>query len=418
MLIHPATAVPERLYAGFARFLTTRGFAALTYDYRGIGASRPARLTKLQARMRDWIELDVGAAIAWARDTHRAVPLLAVGHSVGGHAVGLSAGTAHLRAAVLVAAHAGSTRLIESAAERLKVRLILHVLGPLASALLGYVPGKRLGLGEDLPAGVFREWSRWTTLPHYFFDDPTLGAAERFSKQRLPILAVGFDDDPWANRPRHRPAGKLPDRSGRRTPADRSARGGHRPGRAHGLLPQPAGRRAMAGRRRLARAGARRAPRRRPPIPFHRSREPSLSEHRRLFFLLNIGQRRVQRWVDRKAETDARASAAQAGVLFFLAKQDGALIGEVGAALQLAPSAMTGLADRMAKAGLLTRHADSDDGRATRLFLTDEGHAALKRARVLLRELNGKLCDGFSDDELDVVARWLNALQQRFPAER
>ncbi|HDR9179889.1 TPA: alpha/beta fold hydrolase [Burkholderia vietnamiensis] len=200
VLIHPATAVPERLYAGFARFLTTRGFAALTYDYRGIGSSRPARLTKLQARMRDWIELDVGAAIAWARDTHRAVPLLAVGHSVGGHAVGLSAGTAHLRAAVLVAAHAGSTRLIESAAERLKVRLILHVLGPLASALLGYVPGKRLGLGEDLPAGVFREWSRWTALPHYFFDDPTLGAAERFSKQRLPILAVGFDDDPWANR--------------------------------------------------------------------------------------------------------------------------------------------------------------------------------------------------------------------------
>ncbi|KVF72705.1 alpha/beta fold hydrolase [Burkholderia vietnamiensis] len=200
VLIHPATAVPERLYAGFARFLTTRGFAALTYNYRGIGSSRPARLTKLQARMRDWIELDVGAAIAWARDTHRAVPLLAVGHSVGGDAVGLSAGTAHLRAAVLVAAHAGSTRLIESAAERLKVRLILHVLGPLASALLGYVPGKRLGLGEDLPAGVFREWSRWTTLPHYFFDDPTLGAAERFSKQRLPILAVGFDDDPWANR--------------------------------------------------------------------------------------------------------------------------------------------------------------------------------------------------------------------------
>ncbi|AJY10676.1 MarR family transcriptional regulator [Burkholderia dolosa] len=143
-----------------------------------------------------------------------------------------------------------------------------------------------------------------------------------------------------------------------------------------------------------------------------------MSEDRRLFFLLNIGQRRVQRWVDRKAELDAQTSAAQAGVLFYLAKQDGALIGEVGAALQLAPSAMTGLADRMAKAGLLTRHADSDDGRATRLFVTDEGRAALKRARVLLRELNGKLCDGFSDDELDVVARWLHALQQRFPVER
>ena len=49
----------------------------------------------------------------------------------------------------------------------------------------------------------------------------------------------------------------------------------------------------------------------------------------------------------------------------------------------------------MAKAGLITRHADSDDGRATRLYLTDAGHAALKHARVLLRELNGKLVTGF-----------------------
>ncbi|OJB07736.1 MarR family transcriptional regulator [Burkholderia ubonensis] len=143
-----------------------------------------------------------------------------------------------------------------------------------------------------------------------------------------------------------------------------------------------------------------------------------MSDERRLFLLLNIGQRRAQRWVDRKAETDTHASAAQAGVLFHLAKHDGALVGEVGAALQLAPSAMTGLADRMAKAGLLTRHCDSDDGRATRLFLTDDGHAALKKARVLLRELNAKLCDGFSDDELDVVARWLRTLQARFPADR
>ncbi|CAB3751776.1 alpha/beta hydrolase [Burkholderia sp. MSh2] len=199
VLIHPATAVPERLYAGFARFLTGRGFAALTYNYRGIGTSRPARLAALRARMRDWMELDVGGATAWARQTYEGLPLLAVGHSVGGHAIGLSASTTHLRAAVLVAAHAGSTRLITQAAERLKVRLILRVVGPLMSALLGYVPGKQLGLGEDLPAGVFREWSRWTTLPHYFFDDPTLGAAERYAKQQLPILALGFDDDPWAN---------------------------------------------------------------------------------------------------------------------------------------------------------------------------------------------------------------------------
>ena len=51
VLIHPATAVPERLYAGFARFLTERGFAALTYNYRGIGASARACVEGPHARL-------------------------------------------------------------------------------------------------------------------------------------------------------------------------------------------------------------------------------------------------------------------------------------------------------------------------------------------------------------------------------
>ncbi|WP_229507708.1 hypothetical protein [Massilia sp. Dwa41.01b] len=43
------------------------------------------------------------------------------------------------------------------------------------------------------------EWSRWTTLPRYFYDDPTLDAARRTAALRTPLLALGFDDDPRAN---------------------------------------------------------------------------------------------------------------------------------------------------------------------------------------------------------------------------
>ncbi len=120
------------------------------------------------------------------------------------------------------------------------------------------------------------------------------------------------------------------------------------------------------------------------------------------------------RWLDQRTDAGAQASAVQAGALFHVARHDGALIGEVAAALHLAPSAMTGLADRMAKAGLLERRSDADDGRATRLYMTAAGHDALKKARGLLRELNARMCEGFSDDEIDTVARWLAALQQRF----
>src|ERR1700730_10557067 len=42
-VINSATGVPRDYYAPFAAFLASRGFVAVTYDYRGIGDSRPRR---------------------------------------------------------------------------------------------------------------------------------------------------------------------------------------------------------------------------------------------------------------------------------------------------------------------------------------------------------------------------------------
>ena len=149
------------------------------------------------------------------------------------------------------------------------------------------------------------------------------------------------------------------------------------------------------------------------------ARKPGKGEaaDRRLYFLLNVGQRRVQRWIDARAGDSASVSAAQAGVLFYLLHHEDALVGEVGAALQLSPSSMTGLANRMVTAGLLTRWADAEDGRATRLKITAAGHKAIARAREILAELNALLHDDFTEAELNIVARWLGNLQHRFPAE-
>jgi DNA-binding MarR family transcriptional regulator len=136
---------------------------------------------------------------------------------------------------------------------------------------------------------------------------------------------------------------------------------------------------------------------------------------RRLIFLLNAGQRRVQRWIEAKMAAKGGLTAAQSGVLFFLGDQDGALIGEAADALDLAPSAMTGLIDRMARADLVERRADPKDGRAMRLQLTDKGRAAREAAKAGLDGINAHLTEGFTDDEIGVVARWLSSLQTKFP---
>lgn len=135
----------------------------------------------------------------------------------------------------------------------------------------------------------------------------------------------------------------------------------------------------------------------------------------RLFFLLSAGSRRVQRWIEAELASAGRLTSAQAGLLFFLGGPDGALIGAAAEALDVAPSAMTGLVDRMERAGLVERRPDPGDGRAQRVRLTDAGREARAFALDGLEEINKTLTEGFSEAEVDAIARWLTSLQARFP---
>ena len=136
-------------------------------------------------------------------------------------------------------------------------------------------------------------------------------------------------------------------------------------------------------------------------------------EHR-LVFLLNVAQRRLQRWMAARAQASG-VTAAQSGLLFILGQRDGVLMGEAGAALDLGPPGISGLVDRMTAASLIRRRADPDDGRAWRLWLTPAGREAMAQSKAGLAEVNARLTDGFSEAEIDVVARWLTGLQSKFP---
>jgi len=134
----------------------------------------------------------------------------------------------------------------------------------------------------------------------------------------------------------------------------------------------------------------------------------------RLVYLLNVGHRRLQRWSQARAARGG-VTAAQSGLLFFLGTHNGALMSEAAAALDLGAPGMSGLADRTERAGLIERRADENDGRASRLWLTDAGRSARQRSKAGMADLNARLTEGFTEAEIDVVARWLTSLQTKFP---
>lgn len=197
LVIHPATATPAGFYAGLAGYLAENRIAVVTYDYRGTGRSGSPRDHR-DVGMRDWIERDVPVMTRWAAERFPALPQLALGHSVGGHALALGHGGTGLTAFALVASHVASIGAIADRVERLRVRLVLSLLGPALGAVLGYVPARRLGLGEDISAAAVREWSGWGHLPNYLFDDPAMRAAERAATVTQPVLMIAVSDDPWA----------------------------------------------------------------------------------------------------------------------------------------------------------------------------------------------------------------------------
>jgi predicted alpha/beta hydrolase len=208
VLINSATAVPRRIYRGFAGYLARRGCAVLTYDYRGIGDSRqkslvgynqPKSLVGFKASMSDWAALDATAAVAWMRERYKTLPLNYVGHSFGGQALGLLANNTEVSRALLIAAQAGYWKLM-AVPERYRIFALLSCVGIPLTEFLGYAPGWS-GFGEDLPKGVFQQWVRWVMSPRYLFGDSHLLALQNFPHYRGALRALCLSDDPWATRP-------------------------------------------------------------------------------------------------------------------------------------------------------------------------------------------------------------------------
>lgn len=123
--------------------------------------------------------------------------------------------------------------------------------------------------------------------------------------------------------------------------------------------------------------------------------------------LLNRAQRALQRWIEARPESWEGISAAQVGLLFVLQARGDAAVGEIAGELGVAPAAVTNLSKRMQAAGMVERVADARDARLTRLQMTGAGREASARAGEVLVELNARLTEGFTQQELQTVARWL-----------
>lgn len=193
VLVNSGTGIPRQFYGAFAQHLATRGFAVLTYDYRGIGQSEKPEA----ATMEQWGGIDQASMIdhlaALAPGARRAV----VGHSFGGQVLGLADNIGELSAAVLVCTQSGHWRHWPAGKRRLRMLALWWLLIPGLTALTGRFPGAWIGTA-DLPKNVARSWARWGRSPHYVCaaDGSPLRPFNR--DVAFPLRWMSFTDDPIA----------------------------------------------------------------------------------------------------------------------------------------------------------------------------------------------------------------------------
>lgn len=195
VLICPATGITKNFYHAFAEWLNQQGYQVLSFDFRGIGESLHGPLKDSTASINDWGIYDIPAAIEALLNRTQAEKTIIVGHSAGGQLLGI-ASNYHKVAKVL--AIAGSTGHVKGLKGKTKVLapLMFNVIFPVSSFFKGYGATQFIGMGENLPKNVARQWAEFCSKPGYVMNAIGKSIFEDYHQQiQCPITSFWATDD-------------------------------------------------------------------------------------------------------------------------------------------------------------------------------------------------------------------------------
>ncbi len=196
VVLNSATGVPRDYYRHFARWLAAeRGMACLTYDYRDFGHSLTGRMKDAGATMADWALIDMPAARAELRRRYPDSQQWTIGHSVGAMLGPVQPDIDLIDRMICVC-----SGLVTLSDHPWPYRGLAGVFwyghAPLLVKALGYLPGKAIGFGADLPASVYWQWRKWCTAPLSYVPEIGTGLpAARWADDGKSVDLFAFEDD-------------------------------------------------------------------------------------------------------------------------------------------------------------------------------------------------------------------------------
>jgi predicted alpha/beta hydrolase len=194
IIINSALGVRQSFYQALALYLSESGYTVVTWDPRSIGESRTMAVKDDPAKLREWGGIDLEALLnyvvdeKWTNWQH----ITLIGHSAGGHLVGLCRSLTKINKVILISAGTCSWSLYPIK-QWPRMWIAWYFMFPILLKVFGYIPGK-FGIGHDLSKGVALDWRNWSIQKDYLFSDKTL-AKTYYHQYEGAIHSIGFTDD-------------------------------------------------------------------------------------------------------------------------------------------------------------------------------------------------------------------------------
>ncbi|SHG70534.1 Predicted alpha/beta hydrolase [Chryseobacterium oranimense] len=195
LLINSATGVKQQVYFSFARFFSEHGFTVITYDYRGIGLSKPEKMKGYRASMRIWGSEDYKTLTQYIKTEFTEYKKYCLGHSVGALILGMNEDSIMFDEFIFVGtqnAFVGNLKL----GTKVEAYLGFGIVQPLTTRLLGYFPANWFGLGESLPKNCAYDWR--TLILNRKSTNKLLEKIDDYSKKLTQkVFVIRAEDDVW-----------------------------------------------------------------------------------------------------------------------------------------------------------------------------------------------------------------------------
>lgn len=195
ILINSATGVKQQVYFSFAQFFAEQGFTVITYDYRGIGLSKPEKMKGFKASMRTWGNEDFKTVTEFIIKTFPGYQKFCLGHSVGALIVGMNEKSTIFERFIFVAtqnAFIGNLKWNT----KLEAFFGFGFAQPFFTELFGYFPAHWFGLGESLPKNCAYDW-RTLILNRKSTGKLLLKTQDCSKELDQKVLVLYAEDDAW-----------------------------------------------------------------------------------------------------------------------------------------------------------------------------------------------------------------------------